>query len=64
MQQEVLRAVCAGKEVDRRQEYAAESLERRGHLTKRDGEYAMRAELLERFVKERGNGGFWKRLFG
>ena len=63
VEQEVLRSLVDGKKVERRQEYAAESLVRRGHLSQAEDTYQLRSELLSRFVRERG-GGFWKRLFG
>lgn len=63
-QQEVLRAVCAGKEVAPRHQYAAETLERRGYLYKTEEGYAFRVGLLERFVREQGGGGFLRRWFG
>jgi serine/threonine-protein kinase len=62
-QQEVMRAVCAGKGVEPRHQYAAETLERRGYL-RREGEgYTFRVGLLERFVREQGQWGFWRRWF-
>lgn len=62
-QQEVMRAVCAGKEVAPRQQYAAEALERRGYLYKTGEGYAFRVGLLERFVREQSRGGFLRRWF-
>ena len=62
-QQEVLRTVAAGKKVERRHEFAAELLEQRGHLSRNNDTYAFNAALVERFVKEHGSGGFFKRLF-
>lgn len=64
VQQDVLRATGVGKNIERRHEYAAEALMRYGHLIQEEGKYQFRSELLDRFVKEHGNGGFWKRLFG
>jgi serine/threonine-protein kinase len=61
-QQEVLRAVAAGKPVERQYQFAVDSLIRHGHLEKRDDGYVFTAGLLERFVKEQ-TGGFWKRVF-
>lgn len=63
VEQEVLRNLVRGKKVERRYEYAAESLLRRGHLSQVEGEYQLRSQLLTQFVRER-SGGFWKRLFG
>ena len=63
-EQEVLRAVGAGQKVERRHEYAAESLERRGFLRREGEQYRFGMVLLERYVRENGSGGFWKRLFG
>jgi eukaryotic-like serine/threonine-protein kinase len=64
VQQEVMRGVQQGAAVERKQEYAAESLERRGHLKRTESGYAVRAELMSRFVSENGSGGIWKRIFG
>ena len=63
VEQEVLSRLAGGKQVERRHEYAVESLVRRGHLHHMEGEYQLRSALLARFVRER-SGGFWKRLFG
>ena len=63
-QQEVMRAVLAGKEVELRYQFDAESLERRGLLRREGKGYVFSAGLWERFVKEQGSGRFWKRLFG
>lgn len=63
VQREVLRSVQAGSPIQRRQEYAAESLERRGHLVRNGDERRIRSGLLERFVRECGSGSLWKRLF-
>ena len=63
-QKEVMTALCAGKGIERRHEYAAEQLERRGTL-QREGETFVCGEgLMKRFVAEQGKGGFFKRLFG
>ena len=62
-ERDVLRASCAGKAVDRRQEYAAESLERRGLLRRESDRFGFRLGLLERYVRENRNGGLWRRLF-
>lgn len=64
VQQEVLRAVAGGKEIDRRQEYAAESLVRHGHLARVEGQYRFRSALLARYVGEHGRPGWWRRLLG
>jgi serine/threonine-protein kinase len=63
-QQLVLRALATGKEAERRHQYAAESLERRGHVHRVEDGYAFRSALLERFVRERGGGSLWRKLFG
>jgi AAA+ ATPase superfamily predicted ATPase len=63
-QRQVFRIIHEGKTVKNRNRYAAEEMERRGHLKRIDNDYVITSLLLERFVKEYGGGGFWKRLFG
>lgn len=63
-QREVLQTVCAGKAVERRHQYAADSLERRGYLRRQGDGYVLVSALVERFMKENGRGGLWKRIFG
>lgn len=62
-QQEVMRAVCTGKGVEQRHQYAAEALARRGYLHRAGEGYAFRVGLLERFVREQYQRGFWRRWF-
>ncbi len=63
-EQEVLRRLSGGKPVERRLEFAAEALERSGHLRRAGSDYEIAAGLLARFVKDHSSGGFLKRLFG
>ena len=63
VEREVLRAVCQGHDIERRHQYAADTLERLGHLRKAGEKYGFTAGLLERFVKEHVQGGFWRKLF-
>ena len=62
-EQEVMRRLSNGKPIERRLEFAAEALERSGHLRKANSNYEIAADLFSRFVKSRG-GGLLKRLFG
>ena len=64
VEQEVMRRLCYGKPIERRLEFAAEALERGGHLRKTGPNYEITADLLSRFVKNHGAGGFLKRIFG
>lgn len=63
-QREVLRVICTGKTVKNRNRYAAEELERNGHLKKVGDDCVIISALLGRYVRECGCGSFWKRLFG
>lgn len=63
-QQEVLQALTAGQAVDRRHEHAAEALERQGYLRRQGTGYVFSSALLERHVRELGQGGWWRRLLG
>jgi AAA+ ATPase superfamily predicted ATPase len=63
-QRDVLQVISGEKPLKSQNRYAAEELERRGHLKKSGDNYTIGSALLERFVKETGSGGFWKRLFG
>jgi len=62
-QREVMRRVASGKPVDRRHEYAAESLTGRGVLQQEDGGYGFRIGLMGEYVRTRQRGGLLKRLF-
>ena len=63
VQQAVLRALCAAEGVDRRHQYAVESLVDLGYVRRAGEAFEVRVGLLERFVREQ-SGGFWKKLFG
>jgi len=63
-QQEVLKAVSSDGEVKPRHRHAAESLERFGMLEQDGAGYRFSEELMERYVGDKGKGGFFKRLFG
>ncbi len=63
VQQGVLRALCEGGAVDRRQQYAAESLVDLGYVCREGETFAVRGGLLGRFIGAQ-SGGFWKKLFG
>jgi len=63
-EQEVLRTLCEGKDVERRHEYAAENLVKQSYLLRENNNYSIAAGLLERYVKEGGSRSFWKKLFG
>lgn len=63
VQREVLRGVGDGKRVEPRHEHAAENLERRGILRRADDGLVFTAELMARFVRDHGSGGFFRRLF-
>ena len=63
-EQEVMRRLASDKPVDRRLEFAAEALERSGHLRKAGPDYEIAAGLFSSFVKDQGSGGLLKRLFG
>ena len=63
-EQEVMRRLSGGKPVERRLEFAAEALERSGHLRRAGSDYEIVAGLLTGFVEDQGSGGFLKRLFG
>lgn len=60
----VLSALATGKAIDRRHQHAVGTLERRGYLRQNGEGYLFTSALVERFVRECGQGGFWKRLFG
>lgn len=62
-EQAVLRVICGGQGVTARHGYAAEELERRGHLQRVGDGYAIRSGLLRRFVEASLGRGFWRRLF-
>ncbi len=63
VEQEVMRRLSNGKPIERRLEFAAEALERSGHLRKAGSSYEIAAGLFSRFVKSR-SGSLLKRLFG
>lgn len=63
-QKEVMQAVASGKAVERRHQYAADSLERRGFLRKQGEGYLVVPSLMARFLKNGSRNGFWKRIFG
>lgn len=62
--QEVLRMVYQDKAVERRLQYAADSLERDGHLCREGEVYRVASSLMGRFVKGKSQRGFLRRLFG
>lgn len=63
-ERELLRAVCAEKQVERRYEYVAEQLERVGTVHREADSYVLNAGLMARYVREASKGGFFRRLFG
>lgn len=63
-EREVMRAVCKGEEIERRLEYAAESLERRGELERNGNGYQVTSDLVKHYIEHGAGKSIWKRLFG
>ncbi|MFH1567629.1 MAG: AAA-like domain-containing protein [Gemmatimonadota bacterium] len=63
-QRAVLRAVADGKPVERRHEYAAESMAGQGILRPEEKGYRFRAAVVGEYVRTSQKGGLLKRLFG
>lgn|GEM_PF-4964954 len=63
-QQEVLKSVSSGAEIEPRSRHAAQSLEHHGMLRQDGSGYRFSEQLMERYVRDHAKGGFFKRLFG
>jgi len=63
-EREVLRQVFSGDPVERQHQFAAEALERRGYLKRRDEAYTFDSQLVNRFVESQCNTSIWKRILG
>ncbi len=63
-EREVLRQVYSDNPIERRYQFAAEALERRGYLQRRGEGYALDSQLISRFVQHQSDTSLWKRLLG